>query len=96
MKLYKNQQTGLILSEADLQTNFTREALTLWEDDRNDFSEQYETFDAFLSDYKIQQQDNYRSFEKENLDKWGRDSSVQLREISAYFLGSYFLPFIHQ
>lgn len=69
MKLYKNQQTGLILSEADLQTNFTREALTLWEDDRNDFSEQYKTFDAFLSDYKIQQQDNYRSFEKENLDK---------------------------
>ena len=39
MKLYKNQQTGLILSEADLKTNFIREALTLWEDDRNDFPE---------------------------------------------------------
>lgn len=69
MKLYKNQQTGLILSEADLKTNFTREALTLWEDERNDFPEHYETFEAFLIDYQNQQQANYRSFEKENLNK---------------------------
>ncbi|MGX7125422.1 hypothetical protein [Enterococcus viikkiensis] len=68
MKLYKNQQTGLILSEVDLQANLTREARKLWEDDRNDFPEHYETFEAFLIAYKNQQQDNYQSFEEENLD----------------------------
>lgn len=69
MKLFKNSQTGLIVSEEDLQKNLDKEALELWEDDQNDFPQQYETFENFLAHYTIQQQKNYVSFEDDNLDK---------------------------
>lgn len=69
MKLVKKSQTGLIVSEEDLQEILQIETLKLWEDDRNDFPKQYETFEIFLTNYKILEQKNYVSFEDDNLDK---------------------------